>query len=175
MVVVVDCAKCCRQLAAWRGLLFDEFEKISAWSSITQIPFGWSTSAPSSPQCPKIGVNSAKTWVLYCSEKNWCGQYSMVITQLLLSEILKQAAMDSKISRARTWNQTVCNILPALDYCTFFVIMSYCGRHQPAPKPSVRCLKVFSPEATPPYSYSQAYGISVVSAWRNGSPGEQYS
>ena len=36
-----------------------------------------------------------------------------------------------------------------LDYCTFLVIMSYCGRHQPAPKPCVRCLKVFSPEATP--------------------------
>ena len=27
--------------------------------------------------------------------------------------------------------------------------MSYCGRHQPALKPCVRCLKVFSPEATP--------------------------
>ena len=82
-------------------------------------------------------------------KKNWCGQYSMVITQLLLSEILKQAAVDSKISRARTWNQNICNILPVLDYCTFLVIMSYCGRHQPAPKPCVRCLKVFSPEATP--------------------------
>ena len=30
----------------------------------------------------------------------------------------------------------------------FFEIMAHCGRHQPAQSP-VRCLKVFSPEATP--------------------------
>ena len=45
---------------------------------------------------------------------------------------------EIRISATKSW-----------DYCTFFVIMSYCGRHQPALKPSVRCLKVFSPEATP--------------------------
>ena len=76
----------------------------------------------------------------------------MVIAQLsvcLLGLIFRHAGRTINVRFLRHDIRISATKSSLLDYCTFPVIMSYCGRHQPAPKPCVRCLKVFSPEATP--------------------------